>query len=253
LTGVTSDINAQVNGPRKIEPDDELVQAMSLPDWSPPDALGAQTLDPFRQRGRLWLATAVNIMAFGQPEAPDPERLIDIGRKQRAAKALFDAARWGQVSLVGDVRRGGDRSDQIPAAYFDTPRNLGRDDNSIETDLDLVSWSGFLSAREKEHVSWFNVRANGSEFIDWLAGTPTEAPVSREVALAEPRRKRSRPARGLAIRALEARFGEALPDDGQLPNKTLCDAVREWVSNQPPEDRRKLSDDTILRAAGRRK
>jgi hypothetical protein len=195
-----------------IEPDDELLQAMSLPDWSPPDALGAQTLDPFRQQGRLCLATAVNLMAFGQPEVPDPERVINIARRQRAAKRLFDGARRGQVSLVGDNRPGGDRSDPIPADYFDMPRKLGHDDNTIDTDLDAVSFpSDFIAAREKRHLGWFSVRVNGREFIDWLSRL-----IPNRAALA------TAPRETAAIKALKAK----LEDEPQMKR----DEARQFLS-----------------------
>jgi hypothetical protein len=53
-----------------------------------------------------------------------------------------------------------------------------------------------------------------------------------------------------AQRAIEALFPGGVPDQALLPNKTLCGQVDEWLKKSGLP---KVSEDTIHRAAGRRK
>jgi hypothetical protein len=76
-----------------------------------------------------------------------------------------------------------------------------------------------------------------------------EADRSRHESPRRPQSK-SRPARERARRALEELYAEGVPDQATEPNKKLCQRVgaklKEWKLPT-------LSDDSILRAAGRRK
>ena len=67
---------------------------------------------------------------------------------------------------------------------------------------------------------------------------------------AEQSRTRIRPARERAERAIKARYPDDIPDPANKPNTILCREVGEWLKSQNLRD---VSDDTILRAAGRRK
>jgi hypothetical protein len=59
-----------------------------------------------------------------------------------------------------------------------------------------------------------------------------------------------RPTRERAQRAIEAVYGSNIPDQTSEPNAILCRKIGDWLkANKLPE----VSDDTILRAAGRRK
>jgi hypothetical protein len=75
-----------------------------------------------------------------------------------------------------------------------------------------------------------------------LSGTPAVSPTT----LAKSRRQRA--ARQSAERAVAELYAGGVPD--QVPNKRLCATVGEQLKAEglPP-----VSDDTILRAAGRRK
>jgi hypothetical protein len=97
--------------------------------------------------------------------------LEEIARTQQAARALFDASREGRVVLIGSLIEGGDESDPLPPAYFDTPRRLASE-NAIETDLDRVSMEAFVSATTGRHTPWFSVRVDGQSFRKWIAPPP---------------------------------------------------------------------------------
>jgi hypothetical protein len=60
---------------------------------------------------------------------------------------------------------------------------------------------------------------------------------------------RNQPTRERAQRALNALYPDRLPDQATVPNAILCGRVGEWLKENGLPD---VSDDTILRAAGRR-
>jgi hypothetical protein len=60
---------------------------------------------------------------------------------------------------------------------------------------------------------------------------------------------RNQPTRERAQRALNALYRDRLPDQATVPNAILCGRVGEWLRENGLSD---VSDDTILRAAGRR-
>jgi len=95
--------------------------------------------------------------------------LIEVlARKAQAGRALCNAARQGRLNLIGTPVRGGDGWQPIERAYFDMPRFLGDDDNSIVTDMNRLSDEAFLTAQGAPHTSWFNVRLEAPQFASWL-------------------------------------------------------------------------------------
>jgi len=91
------------------------------------------------------------------------------------------------------------------------------------------------------------------EFTNWLlaegyAKTKFWKPLPATNQLK--RAKRGGPSIERAQRAIEMLFPDGVPDQALLPNKTLCGRVGEWLKTSGLS---KISNDTILRAAGRRK
>lgn len=170
LTTIAPQIDAAI-GSVIVSAEYELAQIASLSAWSPPEQLTREILEPYQHKDWIWLATAINLMAFGSDDAPEePIRywaLIEYRiRKQAAARALFDAP---QVSFIGDTRAGGDGSDPIPRTYFATPRILGDNPNTIETDIDRTTdWATFDAALLRQHQRRSNVRVNGPQFVHWI-------------------------------------------------------------------------------------
>jgi hypothetical protein len=106
---------------------------------------------------------------------------------------MGDPARNGEVSFIGDTRRGGDRSDDISSHYFHVSRNLWDDKNSITRDLSIALGSElsddefelfdeeFCAFFDGKDERWFNVRVDGPSFLRWLRrriGLPDEVLVS---------------------------------------------------------------------------
>jgi hypothetical protein len=90
-----------------------------------------------------------------------------------------------------------------------------------------------------------------SDLLDWLDRQPvpaaaTEAPPRSDSAGGYKEKA--------ALQAISKIFGNAVPDQAQMSNKTLCIKVREKLSSDmaSPPEKGGISDDTILLAAGRR-
>jgi hypothetical protein len=158
--------------------------------WTPPENLTEGVLLQYRDEPRIWLSAAVNLMAFGGPDAPkDLDEIEVTARRVQAAIALFDEpARNGLVNFIGspDVK-GSDRSDDIPPSYFDMPRSLGDPDESIYTNLARLSEAcegaspNWDAAIQGQHQRWFNVRVGAPRFIAWLASRLPPRPMPARV------------------------------------------------------------------------
>src|SRR5262249_43364832 len=83
------------------------------------------------------------------------------------------------------------------------------------------------------------------KFID-----PFQARRKRAAPQVHARRKRAAPQAEFAARALKAIFPNGLPDQATLPNSYLIRQVRDYFKKVGD---RSISDDSILRAAGRKK
>jgi hypothetical protein len=103
------------------------------------------------------------------------------------------------------------------------------------------------SARDGEpgyHRVITDVRLPRQQVVrQWPCAAPTSEDRSTD-------RSRTRPARERARRALRAIYPEGVPSQAQVPNKSLCSLV---CANLKDSALPKVSDDTILRAAGRLK
>jgi hypothetical protein len=78
----------------------------------------------------------------------------------------------------------------------------------------------------------------------------TAIPLDIGASIEAPRRRKSAPERGRALLAINALWPEGVPSIIILPNCTLCREVAEWLKERRL---REIKDDTILRAAKRRK
>src|SRR6185312_4828718 len=71
------------------------------------------------------------------------------------------------------------KDESIPPHYFDLPRNLGFEDNSIATDLAAIvddpRWQRqFDAEREHKPLPWFNVRVEAQWLLGWFASQMEE-------------------------------------------------------------------------------
>jgi hypothetical protein len=67
---------------------------------------------------------------------------------------------------------------------------------------------------------------------------------------AKRRRNRVRPDRARARKAINEIYSSGVPEQSTVPNKILCHKVRQWLNDKGLLE---VSNETILRAAGRRK
>ncbi len=225
------------------------VSAIAPVSWSPPRQLTGSRLIELGNEPAIWLSDAVNLMAFGNVNAPKERHLVEcVFRRRQATIVLFEAARKDIVRLIGSPDVEGDSSDTIPPRYFDFPRNLGDPDNSISTDLDRASDAAFSGAFHRKHQKWFNARVDGPSFVAWLMSRGSPSHADEHVPGA--RAARSQPSRERAKRALVDIYNGNIPDQATEPNPLLCRKVAAWLKKRNLAD---VKDDTILRAAGRRK
>jgi len=94
------------------------------------------------------------------------------GQRMRAAKALFAAGQQGRVKFRGSPAGEGNRSEPMPEDYFDIPRMLGHEDNTIEFDVHSASMDEYAAAggkgdRRGKYEKWWNVRVERASFADW--------------------------------------------------------------------------------------
>jgi hypothetical protein len=82
------------------------------------------------------------------------------------------------------------------------------------------------------------------------SGVTAKAPIGKP-----PGKRRSRPARQLAEKALKALYGNRIPDRSGKTDQQLCGEVQAWLDDDSNwsrnETKRNVSCDTILRAADR--
>ena len=120
-----------------------------------------------------------------------------------------------------------------------------------------ASWRNPMDAGRPGDVAWTALYFSKADVLRlWPASgeaNPDILDKERPVATDE-RRSKGSPALDLARRALQDLYDGQPPDDVVLPNKVLFKEVNSWLSNRPEgKTRRKISNDTILRAACRRK
>jgi hypothetical protein len=112
--------------------------------------------------------------------------------------------------------------------------------SSTESYPEMTPILAWIELTFKEFTEWLVVHGYAKPKF-WKPLPPTD-----QLKAAKP----GRPAIERAQRAIETLFPDGLPGQALLPNKILCGRVVEWLKKS---DLPKISNDTILRAAGRRK
>ena len=131
-------------------------------------------------------------------------------------------------------------------------KNTWDESNCEDTFQSLAQTSSTESYPEMTPgLAW--IELTFEEFTNWLlaegyAKTKFWKPLPATNQLK--RAKRGGPSIERAQRAIEMLFSDGVPDQALLPNKTLYGRVGEWLKTSGLS---KVSNDTILRAAGRRK
>jgi hypothetical protein len=120
---------------------------------------------------RIWLADIIKAMTglpdnSAEPPPLGPGSYWRAAQRQQVAATLFKAARAADHPVFIGSR---DRlSDQlIPQEYFDIPRTLDSEDNSVRADMERVRDAQF-DAEMANPKKWLNVRVDGAWVADWL-------------------------------------------------------------------------------------
>jgi hypothetical protein len=248
-------------------------EAFQASPWKPPASLETALS---KVRGpRVWLSHAVDIMAFGDEGVPvEPEQrsrrrgfIMEVAaRRCQASRALCQATQNGALSIRGSRNGDSDASERIPSEYFDTPRRLGSEDNSLETDPDKIPTDKSTRAR-REHQKWFNVRIDCGSLIAWLRGPSStnsenlagkidrhESSSAAQEPLIKPREGSSPVGRSLKA-ALDQAFPEGVPDAplSHIYEKIAATAAFRTRGLSKTKLQNQSYDTTIKRLLGRAK
>lgn len=177
--------------------------------WAPPALLSLdQVKAVLGDEPRPFLSIVVDVLAFGEALPGKVLQFLDllfiqkdreartatvqalaaegypvkriVSERRRAAAALFDGAKRAEQSVfVGSQDCHSDQS--IPPHYFDVPRNLGFENNSISADLAVLvddrRWQKqFDAERENRPSPWLNVRVDRKWLVGWLTKQLTRDP-----------------------------------------------------------------------------
>jgi hypothetical protein len=215
---------------------EELRQLVDSP-WNPPETLTIEVLDALSKQPRIWLADIIKAMTGLPDNSAEPPPLgpgsywraaENAAQRQQVAATLFKAARAADHPVFIGSR---DRlSDQlIPQEYFDIPRTLDSEDNSVRADMERVRDAQF-DAEMANPQKWLNVRVDGAWVADWLKSQLGIIP------------QQSSPIRKIPpLHAKILEIARSLWPDGKLParvsgrNKQICQA---WPAGEThPNDR----------------
>jgi hypothetical protein len=134
---------------------------------------------------------------------------------------------------------------------FEIPAEIKSEDFDWETSRPLKPWfvrRGTFDSPGYWELEWIELfRADVMNVLCTPAepGRPAERPSSKTAT-----QSRSRPSRDRAQQAIYELYPQGLPSPVELPNWLLCRRVRDKLKEQ---GLLVVSDDTILRVAGRRR
>jgi hypothetical protein len=122
--------------------------------------------------GFLPLDVAVSILAFGSPVDPanrnGPE---EMPQRAQSLRVICDAAFNDDVRLKGTRDKQGGKAQWIPFGYFELPRALTNDLNSLGSDYERMAsetWGEVDAMSPDLFVAWFDVEIEAPSFAEWL-------------------------------------------------------------------------------------
>ena len=182
----------------------------------------------------------------------DAIRRVTAGRrpKELAQIDLCQAIADRTVKIQGKLRKHTTRPSTtkriLEGKDFEIPAEIKPADLDWDSSRPLKPWTvhreifGFPGQWELEWIELFR-----TDVTDVLCGGPTEKTSSKTGSTS-----RSRPARERARQAIKELYPQDVPEPATLPNALLCRRVGEKLKERGLPQ---VSDDTILRVAGRRK
>jgi len=139
----------------------------------------------------------------------------------------------------------------LDGAQFSIPRDLQPEEIDWDASRPLKPWLVPRGGRPPHgfwYLEWIEVSVADVAKAFGRATTDDQAPALRDPRQAT-RARRTRPASEGAERAVEALYHGKIPTQVEVPNATLFKNVGAWLKSNGLPD---VSNDTILRAAGRR-
>ena len=182
------------------------------------------------------------------------EQCDERAARQQLIKALADGVR-----VLGPLR--------WDTAKGDRPPPFGYSPITIPTDTPPIG-RGWLEATirwktgrvrddwsEHKNGKWRVLLMLRSKIKQYWSDSPPSGVAAKVPIGKPPGKRRSRPARQLAERALKALYGNLIPDRSGKTDQQLCGEVKAWLDADgnwlKNETKRNVSCDTILRAADR--
>jgi hypothetical protein len=195
--------------------------------------------------------------------SPEWERLSDAAArvmtaagvsKEQAQTDICQAIADGKVKIRCQLKR--HKTNKMTSKTvlegnaFEIPTRIKPDDLDWEGSRPVNPWRirrGSYAIPGDWDLEWVELSGTHVTKVLCVAGRPSEA--------AQPTRKtgarsRSRPKLESAHRAIEKLYPDGVPGQADVPNAILCRRVGKWLQNEGLLD---VSDETILRAASRRR
>jgi hypothetical protein len=218
--------------------------------------------------GELW--SLEQAMVWIETRAGVPQHLIHRQIAPTTMQELYQALKAGMITASGCVD-GGERRDISPGEWNDYRLKLGHAKflqhmgSAGTPKIAVLSIRSFPAAALKYHGYKSGVRIPSAESPNGEPGYhrviddvllrreevvqqwPGQAPSPHDHL---PERARRRPALERAQRVINELYPDGVPDLAAVPNSTLCRCVGAKLKEAKLPD---VSDDTILRAAGRRR
>ena len=176
--------------------------------------------------------------------------------KQDICNAIADREIQIQLALLKHTTQNRTAfGDILVGEDLNIPRPLNPQDMDFENSRPLKAW---VVKRERIphlagdwHIDWIEVASADVTKHLIHAGKGNEPVAAKGVQERSPRpRRKSQPASEGARRAIAALYDDGIPDQATEPNARLCKRVAAKLKELGLPQ---VSDDTILRAAGRRK
>lgn len=168
--------------------------------------------------------------------------------------AIADRAIDIRLALRQHATKGITAHDRVFAgADVEIPTHLGPEDIDFENSRPLTPWS---IPREKNrylagrwHIDWIELSSADVARVLIPASSGDQPSAAMPYERSRQPRPKAQPARGRALDVINVLYPDGVPKQASLPNKSLCHRVAARLRELKLPA---VSDDTILRAAGRR-
>jgi hypothetical protein len=166
-------------------------------------------------------------------------------------QAIADGAIQIRVKLREHTTKHLTSTSVLEGKNVQIPTNIKAEDLDWERSRPVKPWlvpSGSYSLPGHWNLEW--IELSRTDVTNVLCATQERGEPARQATSAKRAKRRSRPYYERAKRAIDELYPQGPPDPSELPNANLCKRVGQKLKEWKLDD---VSDDTILRAAGRRR